>query len=130
MQNGESLTFAIEDIISRGVAEIRKTAFGDDSEESKALPWTQIQAWTVIKQLATKEQVGDALHPKYMIMKLYKIPYHKTLLDSFKGSENAIRAMEQAELISLNIQDGRRTTITVGKPVYKWVFQRLVNGKS
>jgi len=110
MQNGESLTFAVEDIISRGVAEIRKTAFGDDSEESKSLPWTQSQAWSIIKQLASKDE----------------IPYHKTLLDSFKGSENAIRGMEQVELVSLSIQDGRRSSITVGKPVYKWVFQRLV----
>lgn len=57
IQNGESLTFAMEDIINRGVAEIRKTTFGDDSEESKSLPWSQIQAWTIIKQLAANDEV-------------------------------------------------------------------------
>jgi hypothetical protein len=57
LQNGESVVFAVEDIINRGVAEIRKTAFGDDSEESKSLPWTQSQAWTIVTQLAVKDEV-------------------------------------------------------------------------
>jgi hypothetical protein len=57
MSNGESVIFAVEDIIDRGVGEIRKTIFGEGSEEGKALPWSQGQAWTVIKQLADKVKV-------------------------------------------------------------------------
>lgn len=58
-----------------------------------------------------------------------QLPYHKTLSESFKGEENALRSMEQAELITINIHDGRKTMIRVGKPVYKWVFKQLVEGK-
>jgi hypothetical protein len=49
-------------------------------------------------------------------------------MESFKGNESALRAMEQADLVTLTIQDARRRTIHVGKPVYKWVFKRLVEG--
>ncbi len=48
---------AVEDIIHRGEGELRKAAFGDDSEEAKHLLWSREQAWTLIKQLARKEEV-------------------------------------------------------------------------
>lgn len=57
MQAGQSLSDAVEDIIQRGVAELRKNAFGDDLEDAKALPWTRQQAWTVMKLLAQKDKV-------------------------------------------------------------------------
>lgn len=43
---------AVEDIIARGVVELRKKAFGDDVDDVKGLAWTQEQAWKVIKILA------------------------------------------------------------------------------
>jgi hypothetical protein len=45
----------------------------------------------------------------------------------FKGDENALRGMESAELISIGTHDGRPSTIRPGKPVYRWVFERLVD---
>jgi len=38
-----------------------------------------------------------------------------------------LRAMEHAELISIVTVDGLPTTIKPGKPVYRYVFQRLAN---
>ena len=65
----------------------------------------------------------------------------------FKGDETPLRHMEHAELITIGTLNGaseycytfaleahailgRPSTIRPGKPVYKWVFERLVNGES
>ena len=58
VRNGQSVKDAVEDIIYRGVAELRKSAFGDDSEDAKNLPWTREQAWTVLKLLSQQAEVG------------------------------------------------------------------------
>lgn len=57
MRNGLSVTEAVEEIIHRGMSEMRKNAFGDDLEDAKSLPWTREQAWSVIKALAAKDEV-------------------------------------------------------------------------
>ena len=68
----------------------------------------------------------------------------------FKGDEQPLREMEHAELILINTQNGwqcsdaflkclliyafaiagRPTTIKPGKPVYRYVFEKLVHGES
>lgn len=111
VQAGQRVEDAVEDIIQRGVAELRKNAFGDDSEDGKGLPWTRQQAWTVLKLLAQKDT----------------LKYHQILLDfPFKGDESALRAMEHAELISITTVDGRPSLIRPGKPIHRYVFQRLL----
>lgn len=57
MRAGQGVADAMEDIIQRGVAELRKNAFGDDSEDARGLSWTRQQAWTVLKLLAQKDEV-------------------------------------------------------------------------
>ena len=105
---------AVEDIINRGVAELRKNAFGDDTEDAKSLPWTREQAWHVLKALAKTPEVG----------------YYSILLDfPFKGDESALRNMEHAELIVIGTKDGRPSTIRPGKPVLRYVFERVVGDK-
>jgi hypothetical protein len=105
---------AVEDIISRGVAELRKNAFGDDSEDAKSLPWTREQVWHVLKALAKTSEVG----------------YYSILLDfPFKGDESALRNMEHAELIVIGTKDGRPSTVRPGKPVLRYVFERVVGDK-
>ncbi|KAK7015902.1 mitochondrial escape protein 2 [Paramarasmius palmivorus] len=114
VRNGQSVKDAVEDIIYRGVAELRKSAFGDDSEDAKNLPWTREQAWTVLKLLSQQAEV----------------PYHEVLLNfPFKGDESPLRNMEQAELISIGTYNGRPSVIRPGRPVYRWVFERLVSDK-
>lgn len=82
---------AVDDIISRGVSELRKNAFGDDAEDAKNLPWSREQAWAVMKQLARRTEM----------------PYHDVLIDfPFKGDETPLREMEHAELITVNTENG------------------------
>lgn len=65
VRSGQSIDDAVEDIISRGVHELRKNAFGEDSEDAKNLPWTRDQAWAVLKQLAEKDSVRRvSIRPK------------------------------------------------------------------
>ncbi|KAJ7697123.1 RNA12 protein-domain-containing protein [Mycena olivaceomarginata] len=61
-------------------------------------------------------------------MNASKIPYHEVLLEfPFKGDEAPLRSMEHAELISIGTHNGRPSTIRPGKPVFRAVFERLVN---
>ncbi|KDR81387.1 hypothetical protein GALMADRAFT_58608 [Galerina marginata CBS 339.88] len=114
VRSGMKVDEAVEDIISRGVAELRKNAFGDDADEAKNLAWTRYQAWKVLKLLSKSSEVG----------------YYDILVDfPFKGDESALRGMEHAELISISTKDGRPSTIRPGKPVFRWVFERVVNDK-
>ncbi|KJA27306.1 hypothetical protein HYPSUDRAFT_62986 [Hypholoma sublateritium FD-334 SS-4] len=114
VRNGMKVDEAVEDIISRGVAELQKNAFGEDNEDGKNLPWSRYQAWKVLKMLATVPEVG----------------YYDMLVDfPFKGDETALRSMEHAELISISTKNGRPATIRPGKPVLRWVFERVVNDK-
>ena len=61
VRNGSSIEDAVEDIITRGVGELRKNAFGDDAEDAKDLPWTRAQAWGLMKQLAKEREVCVSL---------------------------------------------------------------------
>lgn len=58
VQSGQDIKEAVEDIINRGVGELRKNAFGDDAEDAKSLPWSREQAWLVLKQLSKLNEVS------------------------------------------------------------------------
>jgi hypothetical protein len=60
VRNGSSIEDGVEDIIARGVGELRKNAFGDDAEDAKELPWTRAQAWDLMKRLAKDGEVRDS----------------------------------------------------------------------
>ncbi|KAI0340659.1 hypothetical protein BDW22DRAFT_1360083 [Trametopsis cervina] len=112
VRNGMTIEQAVDDIVARGVSELRKRAFGDDAEDAKGLAWTREQAWILMKQLAKKSEIS----------------YHQVLMDyPFKGDETPLRKMEHAELISINMTNGRPSTIRPGKPVYRSVFETLVH---
>ncbi len=116
VRSGMFISEAVEDIITRGVAELRKNAFGDDAEDAKTLPWTREQAWKVLKLLVKKPEVG----------------YFELLVDfPFKGEEgeSALRSMEHAELIAISTKDGRPENVRPGKPVFRYVFERVVSDR-
>lgn len=48
---------AVDDIVTRGVSELRKSAFGDDAEDAKNLAWSREQAWILMKLLSKKSEV-------------------------------------------------------------------------
>jgi hypothetical protein len=104
---------AVEDIIRQSVSELRKRAFGEDADDVRSLSWSREQAWAVFRALASRDTV----------------PYYETLMNvPFKGDEGPLRGMEQAELITVEVQDGRPSAIRPGRPIYRYVFRRLVNG--
>ena len=57
VRSGLTLENAVEDIIVRNASEWRKTAFGDDADDAKGLPWAREQAWFLMKQLAKRPEV-------------------------------------------------------------------------
>jgi hypothetical protein len=100
---------AVEDIINRGVGELRKNAFGDDVEDAKTLPWSREQAWIVLKQLSKQQEVrfcGNIRIRSVNHLRI-QIPYYDLLIDfPFKGDETPLRNMEHAELISIDTSNG------------------------
>ncbi|OCF71499.1 exonuclease [Kwoniella mangroviensis CBS 8886] len=112
VRNGTSIKDAVDDIILRNTIELRKTAFGDDSEDAKSLPWNRSQAWKVVKELASKGEIS----------------YANLLQDfPFKGNEQALKALEEHELVSVSYVDGRASKVRPGKPVFRYAFEALVN---
>ncbi|GAA5932532.1 hypothetical protein JCM1841_000240, partial [Sporobolomyces salmonicolor] len=108
---GQTVEEAVEDIVGRSAGEIRKNFFGDDEEEAKGLRWGREQAWALLKGLAEREE----------------LKYTETLLKTFGGDEAALRALENAEMISIHHRDGRASVIRPGKPVYRSAFALLLS---
>jgi hypothetical protein len=52
---------AIEDIVTRGVSELRKNAFGEESEDAKSMVWSREQAFFTLKGLAKSDEVRRIL---------------------------------------------------------------------
>lgn len=86
--------------------------------ESITLQWSREQAWHLIKSIAHSKD-GNLL-------------YNKVLLDDvFKDNgEVTLRALEQAELVSIGTDKGFPRYVKPGKPVYRAAFQRLVANKT
>lgn len=115
VRSGQSITAAVDDIVLRNVIELRKAAFGDDSDEAKHLPWTRQQAWKIVNELAKKPVIS----------------YGKLLTDfPFKGLEPNLRAMEEHDLVTISYFEGRANLVRPGKPVFRQAFERLVNDEA
>jgi hypothetical protein len=55
--NGQNVEEAVEDIINRGVGEVKKNAFGDDADDAKNLLWSREHVWAVLKLLSKHGEV-------------------------------------------------------------------------
>jgi hypothetical protein len=107
-----------------------------------------------MKKLARVDEVCDYKYILWVVLRILlmlssQLPYHQVLLDfPFKGDEVPLRNMEHAELITIGTVNGaasgfvifetrpdtfnagRPSVIKPGRPVYKHVFERLVEGTS
>ncbi|RXW24136.1 hypothetical protein EST38_g1699 [Candolleomyces aberdarensis] len=111
VRNGQRIEDSVEDIINQGVSELRKNAFGEDADDAKSLAWAREQVWFIVSALAKQSQIA----------------YYEVISDfPFKGDETALRNMEHAELITITTHSGRPSSIKPGKPMFRWVFERLV----
>ncbi|KAK6437551.1 mitochondrial escape protein 2 [Oleoguttula sp. CCFEE 5521] len=106
---GETPNKAVKEMIDQGASEVIKMYI--NSNESRK--WTNQQAWSLIKGLAKNEALR----------------YNEVLLaDAFgSGGEEALAALEQAELISIQTQNGRPHSIKAGRPIYAPAFKQLTD---
>lgn len=103
---------AIDDLIDRAVVEVRKHAFGDETEEERKIAWTPVQFWAVAEMLAKSDMVT------------YDAVRYSSL---FGGDEKPIQNMEAAELIQVIHKNGRPFFVRPSRPLYRAAFQRLLS---
>ncbi|KAJ5562229.1 hypothetical protein N7461_000990 [Penicillium sp. DV-2018c] len=80
--------------------------------------WSREQAWYLIKSLAQSKD-GVLLYNKVLLGDLFK-----------DNGEATLRALEQAELISIGTDQGFPRYIKPGKPVHSAAFKLLVENKT
>ncbi|PWY65313.1 cytochrome P450 [Aspergillus heteromorphus CBS 117.55] len=116
IEAGETPRAAVNRIIEQSCSEILKMFVLDPDIGSKQ--WSHEQTWHLIKTLANSKD-GT-------------LPYNQVLLsDLFKeNGEATLRALEQAELISIGSVHGCPDAVKPGKPVYRAVFKRLTENKT
>ncbi|KAJ5794415.1 hypothetical protein N7457_001014 [Penicillium paradoxum] len=116
IEAGETPEAAVNRIVEQSASEILKIfIIGTDST---APQWTREQAWHLIKSIAHSKE-GTLLYNKVLLGDLFK-----------DNGEATLRALEQAELISVGTDKGFPRYIKPGKPVYRAAFQRLVENKT
>jgi hypothetical protein len=106
----------VHEIIDQSASEILKMYIFGAEDEGGNRHWNAEQAWFLIKELAQKES----------------LKYNEVLIDDIlkTGGESVLRALEQAELISIvSGANGRPSIIKPGKPVYHPAFKRLTEDK-
>ena len=153
MRNGQSVEEAINDFINRSVGELRKSAFGDDVEDARALPWSREQAWAVLKALAIHDEVRlylstslckshrDALGIGAILRCAVEFPVQGRrdgTPEHGAGGIDIDQYTKWSVLLRTSLGNcmckrstiGRPTVIRPGKPVYRYVFEQLVGGAS
>lgn len=108
---------AVNRIIEQSASEILKIFILETDVESTP-HWSREQAWHIIKSLAQSKD-GALLYNKILLSDLFK-----------DNGEATLRALEQAELITVGSEKGFPRWIKPGKPVYKAAFNRLIRNKT
>ncbi|CAG8906920.1 unnamed protein product [Penicillium egyptiacum] len=116
IEAGETPEAAVDRIIEQSASEILKIFIL--GTESVAPQWTREQAWYIIKSIANSKD-GNLLYSKVLLGDIFK-----------DNGEATLRALEQAELISIGTDKGFPRYVKPGKPVYRAAFQRLVANKT
>lgn len=105
-------------IIEQSASEILKIFILGTDTSTVAPQWSREQAWHIIKSLAQSKD-GNLLYNQVLLSDLFK-----------DNGEASLRALEQAELISVGSEKGFPRWIKPGKPVYHSAFQRLIENKT
>lgn len=114
IKTGETPTKAVQEIIAQAASEILKMYIFNADEGDSHRGWNPEQAWLLVKELA---DTGSLRYNSVLLHDTYK-----------SNGESVLRALEQAELISIvSGPNGRPSAIKPGKPVYKEAFRRLAD---
>lgn len=107
---------AVEDIVSRNATEIRQTFFngggGGSEKDGEKKGWNREQAWKVMVGLTKEDEVslcfGDYCCACVDVLCPYEqLKYADILVNPpFKSDETALRALENAEMITITHRDG------------------------
>ena len=117
LKSGERPAKAVSEIILQSANEILKMyIYGEESYEGGGVRkrWNAQQAWLLVKMLAASEEGSLRYNEVLMVDTLSK-----------NGGEEVLRALSQAEMISITSYNGRPMAIKPGKPVYLAAFKRL-----
>jgi len=117
LKSGETPAKAVNEIILQSANEILKMyIYGEESYEEGRLRkrWNAQQVWLLVKMFAASEEGALRYNEVLMVDTLSK-----------NGGEGVLRALEQAEMISITSSNGRPMAIKPGKPVYLAAFKRL-----
>ncbi|KAL2863565.1 RNA12 protein-domain-containing protein [Aspergillus lucknowensis] len=116
IEAGETPRGAVSRIVEQSASEILKMFIL--SPETDSQQWNHQQAWHLIKTLAHSKDGS--------------VPYNQVVQsDLFKSDgQTALRALEQAELISIATVNGSPERVKPGRPVYQAVFKRLTENKT
>jgi hypothetical protein len=87
------------------------------SPETDSQQWSHQQAWHLIKTLAHSKD-GSVSYNQVVQSDLFK-----------SGGQSTLRALEQAELISIVTVNGSPERVKPGRPVYLAVFKRLTENR-
>jgi hypothetical protein len=145
---GEWPEQAINALVEASVGDILKKFLSVEADDKTA--WTGLQAWTVLQALhsaATKanedvqtsswfgspsapqpaQQHTNELHKHAKTdTSAWQVGYQNLLLDPvIKGDEEVLKALEQAEFITIGKKMGRPSVVKIGRPVYRAAFAKL-----
>lgn len=115
IEAGETPQGAVTRIVEQSASEILKMFIL--APESDSQKWSHQQAWYLIKTLAHSKDGS--------------VPYNHILQsDMFKSNGEALRELEQAELVSIVTVNGSPERVKAGRPVHQAVFKRLTENKT
>ncbi|KAL4900022.1 hypothetical protein BDW74DRAFT_171106 [Aspergillus multicolor] len=115
IEAGETPRGAVTRIVEQSASEILKMFILNPENDSQK--WSHQQAWHLIKTLAHSKDGS--------------VPYNHVLQsDLFKSNSQALRELEQAELITIVTVNGSPERVKAGRPVYQAVFKRLTENKN
>ncbi|KAJ5584138.1 uncharacterized protein N7459_003938 [Penicillium hispanicum] len=118
IEAGETPQAAVDRIIEQSASEILKIFILGTDSITPTPQWNREQAWHIIKSLGHSKD-GAVLYNKILLSDLFK-----------DNGEAVLRALEQAELISVGSVQGFPRWVKPGKPVYRAAFRRLIENKT
>ncbi|KAJ1907043.1 mitochondrial escape protein 2 [Tieghemiomyces parasiticus] len=135
VKGGQPIDEAVDDIVAKAAAEIRKFALSEKDGSDDAVTvgaaaaanggaspgpsitkirWTPVQFWALMEALATDEQVN----------------YYRVLSSPlFNGDDQPLLAMEFGDLINVVQENGRPAYIRPARPVLTAAFRRILQDR-
>jgi len=111
VEAGQNSYIVLNEMIEKSKENIRRTGFGDNLlGVNPRVPWPKNLMWNVMCELKKRPTV----------------PYDEMLLNIFLGNETYLRAMIQAKLLTVNINDEGQKEVMASSPLFRTAFNELI----